>query len=164
MKFFALTLTIFMFLFAADTAFGQTKAEKDRASFISNAKLLERDPFNENAPAAREWGFKWLVETDQVSVTICKGILDLVPDKKNKFKSELMMQLNFGLAVFNLENPDKKNDEAAATLAGLESMLRTYEKMLSENPKAKNTDLDALVIKKNANELKPIADAAACTK
>lgn len=164
MKFFAAALTILMLLFSSDTAFGQSKAEKDRAAFISNTKLLEKDPFNPNAPAAREWGFKWLIETDQVTVKICSEILKLVPEKKNKFKGELMMQLNFGTAVFKLENPDKKNDEAAATLAGLESMLRTYEKMLSENPKAKNTDLDALVIKKNANELKPITEAAACKK
>lgn len=164
MKFFAVTLTILILLFSSDSVFGQTQAEKDRAAFISNSKLLERDPFNPNAPDARSWGFKWLVETDQVSVTLCSEMMKLVPEKKNKFKGELLMQLNFGTAVFKLENPDKKNDEAAATLAGLESMLRTYEKMLSENPKAKNADLDALVAKMKAGELKPVADAAACKK
>jgi hypothetical protein len=74
------------------------------------------------------------------------------------------MQFTFGVAVFKLENPDKKNDEGAAQLAGIESMLRTYEAMVKENEKAKNAELDALLIKRTSNELKAVVDAAKCSK
>ncbi|MGD9590423.1 MAG: hypothetical protein AB7Q37_15480 [Pyrinomonadaceae bacterium] len=145
---------------SASTASAQSSAEKDRASFISNAKLLERKPFDPNAAAAREWGFKWLVETDQVSVGICGGTMKLIPEKKNKFKSELLMQQTFGMGVFKLENPDQKNDDKAAQLAGFESMLRAYEVMVQENEKARNADLDALLAKQKNGELKTTVDSA----
>lgn len=158
---------IFMLLIAALTAqvsLAQSQKEKDRKAFISNTKLLEKKPFDKNAPVAREWGFNWLVNTDDVTVKVCSQQMKLIPEKKNKFKAVLLMQLNFGTAVFKLENPDKKDDENAATLAGLESVLRTYEAMIAENEEAKNTELDALVAKRNQGELKAVVDAASCEK
>lgn len=162
MKQLSLFVVCLSLLFLVQSSFGQTQAQKDRESFLVNAKLLEQQPFNKNAAAAREWGFKWLVETDQVSVVLCSDAMKLIPEKKNKFKSELLMQFTFGQAVFKLENPDQKNDEMAAQLAGVESMLRTYEKMLIENEKARNADLDALIAKRNSGELKSIVDSKKC--
>lgn len=148
----------------AQITFAQSQKEKDRAAFISNTRLLEKKPFDENAGAARNWGFKWVADTDEVSVVLCSETMKLIPEKKNKFKGELLMQFTFGMAVFKLENPDKKTDENAAQLAGLESMLRTYEVMVAENEKAKNTELDALLVKRNNGELKALVDAAGCGK
>ena len=145
-------------------ALAQTQKEKDRASFISNTRLLEKKPFDQNADVARQWGFKWIADTDDVSVVLCSDTMKLIPEKKNKFKSELLMQFTFGMAVFKLENPDKKNDEVAAQLAGVESMLRAYEVMVAENEKAKNAELDALLVKRNNNELKALVEAAKCEK
>lgn len=158
---------LFAILFVAVTAqitLAQSQKEKDRAAFIRNAKLLEKKPFDPNAPAVRSWGFKWIADTDQVSVVICSDSMKLIPEKKNKFKAELLMQYTFGMAVFKLENPDKKNDEKAAQLAGIESMVRTYETMIAEDEKAKNAELDALVAKSKNNELKTLVDAASCKK
>jgi hypothetical protein len=70
------------------------------------------------------------------------------------------MQQTFGMAVFKLENPDKKNDEKAAQLAGFESMLRTYEVMVAQDEKAKNPEMDALLAKQKSGELKAVLDAA----
>jgi hypothetical protein len=156
-----LALTVLL-LFSCQYSFGQSQEQKDRESFLNNAKILEQRPFDSNASGAREWGFKWLIETDQVSVVLCGETMELIPDKKNKFKSELMMQFTFGQAVYKLENPDKKNDEIAAQLAGAESMLRTYEKMLAENSKARNADLDSLVVKRNNGELKALIESRKC--
>ena len=159
------TCTLFAVLVLLLTAqFGaaQTQEEKDLASFISNAKLLERKPFDKNAAAAREWGFKWLVETNQVSVVLCEQTMKLIPEKKNKFKSELLMHFTFGQAVFKLENPNQKDDENTAQLAGIESMLRTYEQMVSENEKARNAELDGLIVKRENGELKALVESKKC--
>lgn len=164
MKKLSLIAALLIVGLSAQIGFAQSKKEKDRASFISNTKLLEQKPFDPNAPAARQWGFKWVADTDEVSVVLCSEMMKLVPEKKNKFKGELLMQLTFGIAVFKLENPDKKTDEGAATLSGLESMLRTYEVMLKENEKAKNAELDALLVKRSNGELKTVAEAAKCDK
>lgn len=160
MKRSTVLLVVLCFLCFASSVFGQSQPEKDRASFLSNARLLEKKPFDPSAASAREWGFKWLVETDQVTVGVCGGTMKLIPEKKNKFKSELLMQQTFGMGVFKLENPDKKNDEKAAQLAGFESMLRTYEAMVQENQKAKSPELDALLAKQKSGELKTAVDAA----
>lgn len=148
----------------APIAFAQSQKGKDRTAFINNTRLLEKKPFDANANAARQWGFKWVADTDDVSVVLCSDTMKLIPDKKNKFKSELLMQFTFGMAVFKLENPDKKDDENAAQLAGLESMLKTYEVMVTENEKAKNAELDALLVKRNDGGLIALVEAAGCGK
>ena len=74
------------------------------------------------------------------------------------------MQFTFGIAVFKLENPAQKDDENTAQTAGIESMLKAYEVMITENQKAKNTDLDALLVKRNNGELKTLIESAKCGK
>ncbi len=160
MKSINIFFVLVVLVVTAQFGIAQSQQQKDRDSFLSNAKLLEQQPFNKNARDAREWGFKWLIETDQVSVVLCSETMSLIPEKRNKFKSELTMQFTFGQAVFKLE--DKKDDEAAAQLAGIESMLRTYEKMLTENEKARNAELDGLVAKRISGELKAIVDSKKC--
>lgn len=144
--------------------FAQSQKDKDRASFISNSRLLEQKPFDKNAEAARQWGFKYVADTDEVSVVLCSDTMKLIPEKKNKFKGELLMQFTFGMAVFKLENPEQKNDEKAAQVAGLESMLKTYSVMVAENEKAKSPGMDELLAKRDKGELKQIVEAANCEK
>ena len=164
MKKLSMIIALLAIGLTAQIGLAQTQKEKDRASFISNTKLLERKPLDPNADIARQWGFKWVADTDEVSVVLCSDTMKLIPEKKNKFKSELLMQFTFGMAVFKLEHPDKKDDENAAQLAGIESMLRAYEVMIAENDKAKNVELDGLLVKRNNNELKGLVEAAKCEK
>ena len=160
MKYFSIPLAILVLSFATHGIFAQSQKEKDRATFISVAKALEKKPFDPNAANARAWGFKWLADTDEVSVGICGGTMKLIPDKKNKFKAELLMQQTFGMGVFKLENPAKKDDERSAQFAGFESMLRTYDVMVQENDKAKNEEMDAMLTKQKSGELKALVDSA----
>lgn len=164
MKKITLFFLFVVFVLGLQTSFGQSTPDKDRAAFIGNTKLLEKKPFDSNAPAAREWNFKWLTDTKDVTINVCKGTIDLIPKKKNKFQSELFLQFTFGMGVYSLQNPDKKDDEVAATVAGLESALRTYEVMVAENKKAQNDAMDALVAKRAANELTTYVQANTCKK
>jgi hypothetical protein len=164
MKKVSIIFALLVVALSVQSIFAQSKKEKDRAAFISNTRLLEKKPFDPNADAARKWGFMWVAETDEVSVVLCSNTMKLIPEKKNKYKAELLMQFTFGMAVFKLENPDKKNDENAAQLAGLESMLRTYEVMVAEKSEAKNADLDVLLTKRDNGELKTLVEAAKCKK
>jgi hypothetical protein len=164
MKKLSIIFALLIVALTAQAAFAQSKKDKDRNAFINNTRLLEKKPFDPNAATARSWGFKWVADTDEVSVGLCGDIIKLIPDKKNKFKAELLMQHTFGMAVFKLENPDRKDDEKAAQLAGLESMLKAYEAMVAENEKAKNAELDALLVKRGNGELKALVEAADCGK
>ena len=162
MKKLSIIFALLIFALTAQIASAQSQKEKDRAAFISNTRLLEKKPFDPNADAARKWGFQYVADTDEVSVVLCSGTMKLIPEKKNKFKGELLMQFTFGMAVYKLENPDKKTDENAAQLAGLESMLRAYESMIAENEKAKNAELDALLVKRGNGELEKLVKDADC--
>lgn len=162
MKKFMFVFSILIVSLSIQVSFAQSKKEKDRNAFINNTKLLEKKPFDPNADVARQWGFKWVADTDEVTVTLCSEMLKLIPEKKNKYKSELLMQFTFGTAVFKLENPDKKDDESAAQLAGIESALRTYEVMVAEKEKAKSAGMDELLAKRDNGELKALVEAAKC--
>jgi hypothetical protein len=156
--------TLLIIALTTQVIFAQSKKDKDRTSFINNTRLLEKKPFDPKAGAARQWGFKWIADTDDVSVVLCSDTMKLIPEKKNKFKAELLMQFTFGMAVFKLENPDKKDDETAAQVAGLESVLRTYEVMLAENKKAQSAGMDDLIAKRDSDELKALVEAGDCAK
>ena len=141
-----------------------TNAQSDNAQkLINTSKLLEAKPFEERAQALRSAAMKYVIETDEVSIVICPSVLGATMDKKNKYSSELLAQYTFGMAAFKLSNPGQKDDENAAQMAGVESMLRAYEAMVAEKPKAKYKGMDELVAKRDNGELAAMVEAAACS-
>lgn len=157
-------LTLLILGLSVQITFAQSKKEKDRTAFISNTRLLEKKPFDPNAESARSWGVKYVADTDEVSVGLCSDTMKLIPEKKNKFKAELLMQFTFGMAVFKLENPTQKDDETEAQLAGFESMLKTYKVMVAENSKSQSPGMDELITKQVNGELKTLIASANCGK
>ena len=140
-----------------------TNAQSDNAQkLINTSRLLETKPFEERAKALRAAAMSYVLETDEVSVVICPAVLGGTMDKKNKYSSELLAQYTFGMAAFKLANPDRKDDENAAQLAGVESMLRAYEAMVAEKPKVKYKGVDSLVEMRDKGELAGMIEEAAC--
>lgn len=166
MKKYTISFTLLLIaLFAAQHGFAQETRQSDKETLIKAARFLEQKPFDKDAKKIREWAMAYVIQTNDVSVVICAGELTKsVLDKKNKNGSELLAQYTFGMAAFKLENPDKKGDENAAQLAGIESMLKAYEAMIAEKPKTKFAGTDDLLAKRNNGELKALVDAADCGK
>ena len=149
----------------AQISSAQSANQIDKETFIKAVKILEQDPFIKDGKKYREALTFYLIETKDVSVTLCTdNLTEPLFDKKYKFSNELFGQNMFGMAVFKLENPDKAKDEAAARLAGVESMLRTYETMVKQNSKAKLAAADELIALRDKSELKAKIDAANCGK
>jgi len=159
---------IFTFLITAllvQTAIAQSDTTIDKATFIKAVKALEQDPFIKDAKKYREVLTFYLIETKDVSVVVCTSdATKALYDKKYKFSNELFGQNMFGMAVFKLENPDKATDEKAAQLAGVESMLRTYEAMVKQNPKAQFAAADALLAKRADGTLAKFVADNDCSK
>lgn len=158
-----LLLSVLCFALAYQNAFGQGKPS-DKEDLIKIVRFLEEKPFDENAKKYREWAFLYLVETKDVSVTVCTDGIKPVMDKKNKYSGELLVHYSLAMAAFKLENPSKANDENAAQLAGVESMLKSYEAMVKEKPKAQFAGLDTLVEERNKNQLAARLAANNCKK
>jgi hypothetical protein len=154
---FALLITALF----AQTAAAQNDKTIDKETFIKAVKMLEQDPFIKDGKKYREVLTFYLIETKDVSVSVCttNDATKSFFDKKYKFSNELFSQNMYGMAVYKLENPDKATDEKAAQLAGVESMLRTYEAMAKQNPKAQSAAIDALLAKRADGTLaKYVAD------
>ena len=135
------------------------------SELIKAAKFLEAKPFDKNAEAIRGMAVRYVIETKDVSVIVCGGdVTKPFLDKKNKNSTELIGQYTIALAAFKLENPAKKDDENAAQLAALESVLRTYQTMLQEKPKSKHALMDEYILKRDKGELKALVDGAECGK
>jgi hypothetical protein len=158
MKKLTIIFALLLIGLSALNAFGQDQKQKDREMLIKASRFLEEKPFDKQAKDVRAWAVKYASDTEEVTVIVCGAGMTPLLDKKNKFGSELLGQYLVSMTAFKLENPGK--DENAAQLAGLESVLRTYETMLKENPKAKSTKVEELLAKRNDGTLaKYVADA-----
>ena len=158
-----LSLLFFCLTTAAQVATAQEKPT-DKENLIKIVRFLEEKPFDKNAKKYREWGFLYVAQTKDVSVTVCTDGIKPVMEKKNKFGGELLVHYSIAMAAFKLENPTKVDDEDATQLAGVESMLKSYEAMVKENPKAKFAGVDGLVEKRNKGELAALLEANNCKK
>lgn len=157
MKHTKLFLAFLTILLAASAGFGQASKPEDKASFVKGTRLLEQDPFNKNAKKIRSSLLFWLIEAKDVSVTLCS---DFLPVGENyKYAPEMTGQFTYGMGAFIIENPSKANDKKSVYQGGLESVSKMYESMLKEQPKAKNEFLDALVEKRNKNEVGQLVEA-----
>lgn len=155
---------IFALLIVGLTAqfnFAQDKPS-DKETLIKVVRFLEEKPFDKDAKKYREWGFLYVVETKDVSVTLCTNAVKAALEKKNKNSGELLTHLSLAMAAFKLENPDKANDETAAQIAGIESMLKSYEAMVKEKPKTKFGGMDELIEKRNNKTLAAHIEANSC--
>lgn len=154
-----IVFTILFIGFTAQASFAQHETSAHQ-KLINAARLLEEKPFDKEAKKLRAWAVMWSADTKDVTVVLCGGTASPLLDKKAKFGSELVGQYLISMTAFKLEFPDKAKDEDAAQLAGLESVLKTYENMLKKDSKAKFEAVDALLAKRNNDELtKYVADA-----
>jgi len=131
-------------------------AQKDNKNetdtLIKAVRFLEQKPFDKGAKDVRAWAIKWVIATDQVSVTVCSLLISGI-DKKYKYNGEVFGQYTIGMAAFKLANPDKAKDEQATQLAGIDSALTSYESMVKEQPKARNAFMDDLLSKRATGAL-----------
>lgn len=164
MKKLTIIFTLLVVGLFAHSVFAQDQ-QKDKEMLIKAAKFLEEKPLDKDAKKIRSWAVTYIIQTDQVSVVLCGGeLMEPVLSKKNKNSGDLISQYTIAMAAFKLANPDKKDDENAAQLAGIESALKAYQVMIAENPKTKFDGMDILLSKRDKGELKAAVEAANCAK
>lgn len=154
---------LLLFLVSAFAASGFAQSF-GKEQIIKAAPYLEANPFSKEAPTIRALAVKYVIETDEVNVIVCGGdLMAPILDKKNKNSSELTAQYTIAMAAFKLTHPENK-DENDAQVAGLESALRAYEKMISEKPKTRHDGMDRLLKMRDNGELAAASAARNCGK
>ena len=152
---------ILLVLLTALCASGQKDEKNEPDMLIKAARFLEEKPFDKGAKDIRAWAINWVINTDKVNVKVCSLIVSGI-DKKYKYSGEIFGQYTIGMAAFKLADSNKTKDEEAAQLAGIESTLKSYEEMVKEQPKAKNSFVDGLVAKRTDGSLAKYAAENNC--
>lgn len=160
MKKIFLLSAVFAIALFVQTGFAQDGKEL----VIKTARALETAPLDKETIKMRGKALEWIIETPDVTIGLCGGTVALFTDKKYKYNDDLFAVYNIGMAAFKLENPGKVFDEKAAQLAGVETVLKSYEAILKDKPKTKNETLDNLLAKRNSGELTALVGAIDCSK
>ena len=159
----AIGLSVIVFSLTMFASAHATQNESEAQTLIKSVRFLEVKPLDKQAKDVRGWAVGWVIKTDQVSVSICAGLLNGL-GKKYKYESELLGQYTIGMAAFKLSNPAKASDEDAAQLAGFESVLLSYEAIKKDQPKAQNAYLDDLLARRTNNTLAEYLITNNCSK
>ena len=157
-------LSIFIAIAAVLMLVETVAAQSEKEFAIKAARAVEATPFDKETVKMREKALFWVIETKDVTVGLCGGVVGQFTDDKYKYKNELFASYNLGMAAFKLENPTKTSDEKAAQLAGVESVLKTYESILKEKPKATNKRTDELLAKRTGGNLRTLIDSIDCSR
>ena len=119
-------------------------SNKDHARVVALTHQLEREPLGEFAPSARKWLFEWIEKSDDITVIIC-DLLGPIPSKTHPYSHELLAQMLFSNAAFQIEHSDRRSDKVAAQIAGVVGSLMAYSEIVKTDPRARLPYFDDLL-------------------
>jgi hypothetical protein len=147
---------VLAFGFAAKASFGQDRGPstpEERKRAVEIATLLENDPLNKDAKALSSELLLFIIQAPDIHVHICTNVLGDYKKIKGDYSPTITSQLTFSQARFVIENPEKADDRYQEYLAGVEGVLRTYQKIKLAKPKVKIGPLEELLVKQQASQL-----------
>jgi hypothetical protein len=135
-----------------------TLEERKRA--VEVATLIENDPFNKDAKSLSSALLFFLIQAPDIHVHLCTNVLGDYWKKKSDYSPILTTQLTFAQAKFVIEHADQANDVYQEYLAGVASVLRTYQNIKRAKPKVKIDALEELLVKQQAGQLNEYVKSA----
>jgi hypothetical protein len=149
MKKFAILFTAVIVVATAQIAL----AQEGKELVIKTARALETSPSDKETRKMQKKAIRWIVETKEISVSLCHGVAGMIVDYENKYGEDMISAYTIGVAVFGIQNPSKSADRNATHLAGVELALKVYEKLVQEKPGTNNDMIDLLIEKRDKGEL-----------
>ena len=131
---------------------GPSTAE-ERARAVKVSRDLENDPLGKDAKEQREWALDWIEKIPDITVNVCFDFFGKLPDPPRGHSKEISMQMIISSAAFMIEHPDKVKDEQAIALAGLLGSLKAYQAVLKQDPAARWTYVDKLIVMREEGKL-----------
>lgn len=126
--------------------------ESDGAKFVRLTKQLELDPLGDEDKSVHTWLIGWATESEDVSVVVC-DVLGPIPSQDLPYGSNLLTQMIFGNAAFQISYPDRKGDVQATQVAGVRSAVRSYASIIATHPEARIPYFDDLLDKEQKGAL-----------
>jgi hypothetical protein len=103
-----------------------TAEERDKALRLIDQ--VEADPMAFESREAREWLVNWLGEVPDVVVSYCTTPLGSGKDL-DEVPAELKMQMQLGQAAYLIRHPEARPDSLEVFMAGVESTIRSYDRL-----------------------------------
>jgi hypothetical protein len=156
------TLVALLIALVAPTLLADPQKDADREALEAEIKSMdiasihrgvlahEQDPLGEPAHIARPVLVAYFEDIDYI---VCLDQLGFLLDKKGKVREAVFWQSVFGSGDFVLQHPDEATNKYAYMLAGLESALRAYDRILAKKPKARIDRLDNLLALRSEGRL-----------
>jgi len=116
---------------------------EERARAVSIAKALEAQPTDPSLRDDYSWLLRWAAEVPDIHVSICSA--NMPWKAKYKHSGDLGAVALAATTAFVIEHPDEGKDAATTGVAAMESMLRAYQKILEQDPKAHSKEMDEVV-------------------
>lgn len=116
---------------------------EERARAVRIARALEAQPTDLSLRDDYKWLLRWAVEVPDLSVSICTA--NMPWKEKYKHSGDLAAVGLAATVAYVIQHPDEGKDAATAGLAAMESMLRAYQKIVEQDPKAHSKEMDEVV-------------------
>lgn len=130
---------------------------RDEQHIINDILWLEENPFatkENNTKAISDYVIRWLAETPYVSVKLDEIFTGgIVNNKRYKYSDKIRVTYLFGKSLYVIENQEKP-DETAASLRGLEGVVKVYKEIVNVDPNAKNRKLEYYKYLFDSNQLR----------
>jgi len=111
-------------------------ADAETERFLRLTQQLEVDPFADSDKSKRSWRMGWVAQSKEVVVVVC-DLLGPVPSQDLPYKSEILTQMLFGNAAFQIANPKRRSDVVATQVAGVRSAIKAYAAIVAKRPQAR---------------------------
>jgi hypothetical protein len=116
---------------------------EERARAVRTAQELEARPTDLSLRDDYKWLLVWATEVPDLTVSICTA--NMPWKDKYKHSGDLAAVGLAATVTFVIQHPDEGKDAATAGLAAMESMLRAYQKIVEQDPKAHSKEMDEVV-------------------
>lgn len=134
--------------FAADRG---PSTPDERMQALEYVRHFEADPLNPALKPEIQWVTVWAIQVPDIHVNLCL-MVDL-PKGDKKHSQTLFTAIMLSQTAFAIQHRDDPPDVTAEYQAGVEGLLRVYEKVLAANPKDREPQLDELIQRRDAGTL-----------
>ncbi len=130
-----------------------TSTPEERMQWVAITHKLESSPLDDSVNKRGEAALKRVSDVHDFHVLLCPALLNEFNGMKYAYAHTITRQYMLASGAFQIENPDKTADTKATNLAGVESVLKTYQAILQQKPDAKAKALDDLLKKQSQGKL-----------
>lgn len=138
---------------AAPASGALTDAQLDRIA--ADIRRLEAAPLAPDASDARRVLLVWLINSPDVSITVCPSLSGMGQDERSPLSTALGMQSVFSEAAYRIET-DGEVDLLDGRVQGVEGLLRAYEAARAADTSVSDSRFDRL---RTARDRGALADA-----